>query len=315
MALGLDVEVEVKRRGSLYEVAYWWFFDSGRAPPALRYYKRRGDRLAKIFCERFVGKCAGPKDDVRAYIRWPLALVPIFWFTAAMAVDDEQRLRGYLEYLISETKPLALLDLVFEAMTWNFECDQLMLLPRETAKAVKEVIELGMMVQREYDRLLREGRRPPDFDADAPIEISVRRDGTVRVGGFGVGIPLFTYKAADGRRLAETLCSRFNCAKADGGVKAVVEGYPVVYALTWSLAAMVLKPYEYEDYVNAIVLYGVSNSTLRTIGFALKGTDELLLFKRKTAEVVKRLVDSTIALEKVKAAGCKRLHAPILNYT
>jgi len=77
---------------------------------------------------------------------------------------------------------------------------------------------------------------------------------------------------------------------------------------------MVLRPYEYEDYMNAIVLYGVSNSTLRTIGFALKGVDELLLFKRKTAEVVKRLVDHTIALKRVKAAGCKRRHASTLDH-
>jgi len=309
MALGLDVEFTIKRRGFLHEVSYWWFFEK---PPVLRYYKQRGDKLARIFCERFMGRCAGDENEVRGYVKWPFSLVPVIWLTVAADVNSEVRLREYLEYLLSETKPAALLDIILESMNWNLECEQLLLRTKETARVLKEVLELGMMVQREYNRSLKEGKRSPAFDAKKPIEIFVYGN-RVKVCGFGTGVPLFTYRTVDGKRYVDTLCSRFECTNANGGIKAVVEGYPVVYALTWSLVAMVLRPYEYEDYLNGIVLSGVPDSVLRTIGFALKGTDELLMFKRRTAEVVKRLVDRTIVLERAKAAGCRRRRASALN--
>jgi len=122
--------------------------------------------------------------------------------------------------------------------------------------------------------------------------------------------------------LKEVNCDFVVTDKADGGVAVSAEGPLTEILLTWSVISMTLKPYEYADYLNMLALHGVPNSAVHMVGYMLVGSrgsgggfDELLLFKRKTAEVVRGLVDYYPIARAVRMDGCKRRRTTILDFT
>jgi len=320
-ALGLDAEVEIRKRGPLYEVVYWWLVGEEQgAPPMMRYTKDAW--VAKTLCESYPWACAGSREDVRAYIESPFSIPAIIWLTAVASITDPQRGREMLDFLRFESLPTAAFDLMFESFTLDPDCEQLMIQPQRASRLMRDVIELAMMAQRELKRMRDAGIKPPRFNAKKPVEVAVR-DNDVVVRGLGVDIPLFTYKAADGKAFVETMCKYFDCTKADGGVAASAEGSLMEILLTWSVISMTLrKPYEYEDYLRALAISGVPDSAVHMVGYMLVGSrgsgggfDELLLFKRKTAEVVRGLVDHYAAVRIARMDGCKRRETTILDFT
>jgi len=321
-ALGLDTEVRIRKRGAFYEVAYWWLAgEELGAPPTMRYYKR-DSWIAKTLCESYPWACAGSRDDVRAYIEAPFSITAIIWLTAAVSIGDPRRGREVLDFVKFESLPTAAFDLMFESVTLDPDCEQLMVWPQKASRLMRDVIELAMMARRELKRMRSEGVRPPKFSVRKPVEVAVRGN-DVAARGLGVDVPLFTYRAADGTALAEVMCKYFDCSKAGGGVVASAEGPLIEVLLTWSLISMTLKkPYEYEDYLRALALSGVPDSAVRMVGYMLVGSrgsgggfDELLLFKRKTAEVVRGLVDHYAVVRAVRMDGCKRRKTTILDFT
>jgi len=311
--LGLDTEVKIRRRGALYEVAYWWFFGEEQgAQPTMRYYKREG-WVAKTLCEGFPWACAGSKDDVRAYVESPFSLPAVIWLTAVASVSDAQRGREMLDFLLFESFPTAAFDLMFESITWDLDCDQFMIKPEKASRLMRDVLELGIMAQRELKRMRQEGLRPPKFSARKPIEVAIKGD-RIEVRGLGVDVPILTYEARDGKAMAEVMCNFFDCAGLEGGVATKAEGAAMETLLTWTLVSMLLKPHEYRGYMHTLLLYGVPDSAVRMIGYMLCGLDELLLFKRRTAEVVKALVDYNVFAYHARMDGCKRHVDMALNY-
>jgi len=321
-ALGLDADIRIRRRGALYEVAYWWLVgEELGAPPTMRYYKR-DSWVAKTLCESYPWACAGSREDVRTYIEAPFSITAIIWLTATASIGNPRSGKEMLDFIKFESLPTAAFDLMFESVTLDPDCEQLMIWPQKASRLMRDVIELGIMAHRELKRMRDAGVRPPRFNARKPLEVVVRGNDVV-ARGLGVDIPLFTYRAPNAEAFAETMCKYFDCVKVDGGVAASAEGPLMEILLTWSLIAMVLKkPYEYEDYLRALALNGVPNSAVHMIGYMLVGSrgsgggfDELLLFKRKTAEVVRGLVDHYAAVRAVRADGCKRRKTTILDFT
>jgi len=318
-ALGLDMEVRIRRQGALYEVVYWWLVgEELGAPPTMRYYKR-DSWIAKTLCEEYSWACTGSREDVRAYIESPFSIPAIIWLTAVASVADPRRGKEMLDFLRFESFPTAAFDLMFESTTLDPDCEQLMIRPQKVSRLMRDILELGIMAQRELKRMRDAGVRPPRFNARKPVEVVVR-DNDVVVRGLGVNIPLFTYRALDGEAFAETMCKYFDCVKVDGGVATSAEGPLMEILLAWSLIAMVLKkPYEYADYLHMLAFNGVPDSAIHMIGYMLVGKreddgdgfDELLLFKRKTAEVVRDLVNNSAIVRIVRMDDCKKHKATI----
>jgi len=301
-ALGLDTEVRIRRQGALYEVVYWWLVgEELGAPPTMRYYKR-DSWIAKTLCEEYSWACAGSREDVRAYIESPFSIPAIIWLTAVASVADPRRGKEMLDFLRFESFPMAAFDLMFEAVTLDPDCDQLMIYPQRASRLMRDVLELGLMATRERRRMKAEGITPPKFTSRKPVEVSIKGN-LVEVRGLGVDIPIFTYVAADGQEMADVMCKFFGCAKSNGAVTASAEGVAMEVLLTWALISMLLKPYEYGDYMRALA-FGVPDSAVRMIGYMFVGTDELLKFKRRTAEVVKGLVDYNIDVYTVRRNAC-----------
>jgi len=302
--LGLDAEVEIKRRGALYEVSYWWFFGKEQGvQPTMRYYKR-DSWIARLFCRGFPW-CAGSRDDVRAYVESPFSISAVIWLTATAATTNEKLAEEFLDFVWFESFPMAAFDLMFESIVWDFDCDQLMIYPQRASRLMRDVLELGLMALRERKRMRAEGITLPKFTSKKPVEVSIKGN-LVEVRGLGVDIPIFTYVAADGQEMTDVMCKFFECVKSNGAIIASAEGIAMEVLLTWALISMLLKPYEYGDYMRTLA-FGVPDSAVRMIGYMLIGTDELLKFKRKTAEVVKRLVDYNMDVYTVRIGGCKRL--------
>jgi len=302
--LGLDTEVKIKRQGALYEVSYWWLFGEEQGvQPTMKYYKRNS-WVAKALCSGFPWACAGSKDDVRAYIESPFSFPAIIWLTSLATVTDVQKATELLDFLLFESFPTAAFDLMFESITIDFDCEQLMIYPQRASRLMRDILELGLMASRERKRMKAEGISPPKFTSKKPVEVSIKGN-LVEVRGLGVDIPIFTYKTADGEEMTNVMCKFFDCAKSNGATIASAEGAAVEILLTWALISMLLRPYEYGDYMRMLA-FGVPDSAIHMIGYMLIGTDELLKFKRRTAEVVKGLVDYNTDVYAVRIDGCKR---------
>jgi len=310
-ALGLDAEVRIRKRGTLYEVASWWLFNGG-APPLIRYYKR-SSWIVKLLYWGFPWAVATDESETRAYIEAPFSLQALIWLVAAAAVEREERARELLEFVLWEGAPTAALDLLFESLTLSPDCSQMTVNPQKAARLMRNVLELGAMVSREVARMRREGTSPPKPDYGRPVEILIRGN-RVEARGFGVEAPLYAYEAEDGRAMADVMCAYFDCSRGNGSAAAAAEGAAAKYLLVWSLASMALKPREYRSYMNVLALYGIPDSAVHAIGYALRGAGELLLFKRYVAELVRELAYYNAEVRAARSEGCKGRNARILDY-